>query len=1011
MTHPPCVTDEHTELLRHYGAWRSHRWLWTLAVVALGYCAFFGLGLLLSQWLASVGSSLLPACALALAATLVLGRKALWGVWAGHVLSLLLAPHLGASPSAAGTTEALIDAMVEATFAATQAWVGYALLRSQLTWPNMLREPGQVFKLTGLGAVSALVHPVLHAACQWLRLWMQAPLHMPASLPPGLAAQPGVSTASAASAASTASTATSATSASATSAASAPIDWAGWLLTSLGEQALAGALAIVLITPLLIFWSTSGRQYPVRKMGLTAIVVIGTALSAAAAQMVLTTEIDQTLVRLGEANARIQRALQLELRGHEEALHVMGASMGNLPVVGREEFARVAAPLLSLADNFYALSWNPVITDRERADFEALLAQEQGAQHAHITERNASGTLQTAAHRPLHVAVQTIEPRARNQAALGFDVYSDPVRRRAIDEAMASQSTGVTQRIRLVQDTTASWALLALEPVLTSPAKPSAALAGGQGEQGIRGFATAVIQVQSLVNAVVKPNKFQPALEVLPTRGATAVVAYRFIDLSAPDAVQELWSSDWPAPTADQPPVSPRNLAPTGLALPRRSTIEFAFLGKNFQLQTQPLPGFWGANLPRQPHLVLDAGLVLTGVLSVLFLLTSGQQEQLRYEVRERTIELEQSQMVLQDAMQHYRQNSEQITAIIDQTPVGYMAFDEQDRLILGNQTVAHLLSAPWIEDRPALGTVIQHIQGHLSMPGLSDFSFGNWLDQESAPPRISCRLHRAQLHHEGGAHHCVDLEFIRYEHGPIRKVMLLVDVTQDEQLEHSKSQFIASAAHEIRTPLTSILGYSELLLARPDTPEPLRHEMLTRITQQSRQIEGLITKLLSVAELELNGAACLKRVQTDMTAWTQKACSSFNVPPHRTPPVLLATNKATTGLVDPRKLQRALHELLSNAYLFSPADTQVQVTLAHSPRQDGHATLEIQVHNQGAGMTEAQIARAKERFYRVDQSGEHPGFGLGLTLADMVVHLHHGQLVLASQAGQFTTATIKLAV
>lgn len=936
-------TDEHAELLKQYRRWKSMGWPAALALVIAGYSLFYGLGVVLSGGLAPTGHCLLPAAGFALAAVLVLGRKALAGVWLGHWGGLLLSWGMvgGPSPWPAG--------LADASFAMLQAWAGHALLHHALAWPNMLREPGQVFRLAGLGALSAVVHPALSAALHWV---------------------------------------------------TSPSAWHGTTWMAYGDQALAGALGIVLVSPALIFWSFSGTHNRTRKLGLSAIVIVGMAVSMVAGQLVLSAEIDRVLQRSRESNARIQRALQVELRSHEEALHALAASITNSTTVRWEDFERVAQPLLALAENLYALSWNPIVTDSDRAGFESRLSQQTKTPIA-ITQRNASGALVRADARDVYVAVQAIEPRAKNQAALGFDIYSDAVRQQAIEDAVGRRGASVTQRIKLVQDHSTSWAVLALAPVFQPQGQPQS----GLGWQGIRGFATAVVQMEALIHAVVEPQKMQPAQDAAGP--ATAIQAYRFIDLAAPAEAQVLWAMDWPAAAMEQPQASGWLTPLTTPPLPEQSAHPFVFMGKTYQLQTQPLPDFWPHSLSNQPHLIFSTCLALTSVLSVLFLLTSGQQDQLRHEVLERTIELEQSQMVLQDAMQHYRQNAEQLTAIIDQTPVGYMAFDENDQWVLANHASARLLGGSWMESQPDLNTVLQHMSTRLSMTGLGDFSLSQWLCQELAHHQPSCRLHRAKLQAEDGNCRSVDVEFIRYAHGPIRKVMLLVDVTQDEQLEDSKSQFIASAAHEIRTPLTSILGYSELLLARPNTEATLRHDMLLRITQHSRQIQELITKLLSVAELELNGAACLKRIDTEMGDWAQQACASFKVPAHRRPPTWHASLSDVHSMVDRRKLQRAVHELLSNAYLFSPTDSDVQVELLCGPMANGSEAVELRIRNTGAGMTAPQLARAKERFFRVDQSGEHPGFGLGLTLADMIVGLHHGALELHSEPGHGATVSM----
>ena len=109
---------------------------------------------------------------------------------------------------------------------------------------------------------------------------------------------------------------------------------------------------------------------------------------------------------------------------------------------------------------------------------------------------------------------------------------------------------------------------------------------------------------------------------------------------------------------------------------------------------------------------------------------------------------------------------------------------------------------------------------------------------------------------------------------------------------------------------------------------------------------------------------------------------------------------------VDSDKLQRALRNLLSNAYKYSPDGGEVSLRLVHDA--DG-GRVGIEVEDQGIGMTPEQLARVGERFYRADNSGRVLGTGLGVSLVREVATLHGGSLALYSEAGRGTVATLWL--
>lgn len=244
-----------------------------------------------------------------------------------------------------------------------------------------------------------------------------------------------------------------------------------------------------------------------------------------------------------------------------------------------------------------------------------------------------------------------------------------------------------------------------------------------------------------------------------------------------------------------------------------------------------------------------------------------------------------------------------------------------------------------------------------------------------------------------------------RDNHG--NTLLYLSDVTWQRRLDEMKSEFLATAAHELRTPMASILGYAELLLLR-DYDEKTRTELLEIILRQARRSSGLVNELLDLARIEAGGNKDFK-IQIhdlrDIAAEVVAAlCGTYpqvsNIP----------FDRAAPAMVDKEKIHQVLSNLVSNAVKFS-ADQQpvvISMQIRHGVVLD---EVGITIADQGIGMTPEQQARFGERFYRADPSGSVPGTGLGAALCKEIISHHGGTLELRSEFGQGSRLTIWLPV
>jgi signal transduction histidine kinase len=243
-----------------------------------------------------------------------------------------------------------------------------------------------------------------------------------------------------------------------------------------------------------------------------------------------------------------------------------------------------------------------------------------------------------------------------------------------------------------------------------------------------------------------------------------------------------------------------------------------------------------------------------------------------------------------------------------------------------------------------------------------------------------------------------------------ISQVLSLRDVTHESEVDQMKSEFLSTAAHEMRTPMASIFGFVELMLHRPLSPERQR-DVLETVHRQSLLMINIVNELLDLARIEARRGSDFVLETVDLADLVRDVLHDFKPPQERAVPVLETQATATSVSVDLNKMRQALSNVLSNAYKYSPGGGAVSVRLVGGPPAAVGLppTVGVEVRDAGIGMTAEQLARVSERFYRADASGSIPGTGLGMSIVKEITELLGGRLALASEPGQGTAVTLWL--
>jgi len=216
--------------------------------------------------------------------------------------------------------------------------------------------------------------------------------------------------------------------------------------------------------------------------------------------------------------------------------------------------------------------------------------------------------------------------------------------------------------------------------------------------------------------------------------------------------------------------------------------------------------------------------------------------------------------------------------------------------------------------------------------------------------------------------------------------------------------RFIEDASHELRTPVTAMKTFLELLLGKARSDAPLREQFLRESQAQLERLESIIASLLDLSRLdgglgpltlERHGAGELleSAVHSMRAKAEQKSITMTNRTPRRGPALLC----------DRRRLETALVNLLDNAVKYSPDGATVEAEW-----EDQDAWMVFRVKDRGRGITEQDLPHIFDRFYRAQDSREE-GSGLGLAIVQSVVRNHGGSVKAEGREGGGTVFTVRI--
>ncbi|WP_367324404.1 ATP-binding protein [Streptomyces sp. HUAS ZL42] len=330
-----------------------------------------------------------------------------------------------------------------------------------------------------------------------------------------------------------------------------------------------------------------------------------------------------------------------------------------------------------------------------------------------------------------------------------------------------------------------------------------------------------------------------------------------------------------------------------------------------------------------------------------------------------------------------------------DELPDGLVVADEHGNVICFNAAAAR------ITDVPAADALGQRLEKALP---LEDLEGRRWwpLTDPYGGLAIRARQPERNLLLPGGREVLVSARYVRTEPtGPVSRVVVsLRDTEARRRTERSHAELIATVAHELRSPLTSVKGFTATLLAKWERfTDDQKRLMLETVDADADRVTRLIAELLDISRID-SGRLEVRRQPVDIGAAVGRHIQAYVAAGQPADRFLLRLEQPLPALwADPDKIDQVLSNLLENAVRHGEGTVTIDVTPSASPREGEDTGTSVTVSDEGPGIPEESMNRVFTRFWRGSKRG---GTGLGLYIVKGIVEAHGGTITVgrAPQGG-----------
>ena len=355
------------------------------------------------------------------------------------------------------------------------------------------------------------------------------------------------------------------------------------------------------------------------------------------------------------------------------------------------------------------------------------------------------------------------------------------------------------------------------------------------------------------------------------------------------------------------------------------------------------------------------------------------------------------------------QQSRDQLDIILQGVADGIIVYDKDSHIIYANEAAARMTGSP-------------SFQAMLETPPIDIAERYELIDEQRQPFSHSRLTHTRVLAGEQDAQAIIGYKNtatgqperwslvksspVFDEPGEVTMVVTIVhDITERILAEQRKDEFISMTSHELKTPVTSLKGFTNVLqrrLAKQGDEQGLHY--LNRIDAQLNKLTKLISDLLDISRIQ-TGKLAFQIEAFDLDTLIHETVENVQAAT-TTHQLLIEGRTGAQVLGDKDRLGQAFINLLTNAVKYSPQANKVLVRLS---RDQGQAIVSVQ--DFGAGIDQAHHQKIFERFYQVTDPNEatYPGLGIGLYISREIVERHHGSLEVESRKGEGATFSVTL--
>jgi PAS domain S-box-containing protein len=691
---------------------------------------------------------------------------------------------------------------------------------------------------------------------------------------------------------------------------------------------------------------------------IAVVLIVGIALTVLAFVVLRNRELSD-IVAMFERDARDRvSAIERMTDKSAEILEHLRALRESSESVSRDEFETFAVDLLREVSGIQALEWIPLVPNAERVAYEqAVLAD--GLVDFRITERSPEGEMVVAKVRDEYFPVYYVVPMEGNEVAVGFDLGSNEARLDALNLARDTGECVATEPILLVQEPGQRQGFLLFLPIYASGSKASIP---DDRRDGLEGFFLGVFRVGDLIES---------ALATMTPAG----IHFNVVDVSPLEEKQLIYRHE-------SRPSSPgeESTGANGSELVFAGQIDVG--GRVWAIECLSIAGYVPAKRQPTTWWVLVSGLLLAVLLSVYLASTARQRAR---EVAR-----------LSDAM-HI--SEERFRTLVENANDGIYIRDADGTIVYANEKFAGIHGYP-----------LEEIVGRQAANLLST-EFGREASKQEVREALQLgRAIRAEAicSRPDGERRDIEISAAAICLAPgVNGVFGIVrDITERKEQARRKAQFMADVAHGVRTPLTSIKGYADLLLMKKDGISPSENEKyLAVISSNADRLARLVGELLDSERLESGLVALdLQSIRLDEIL-RDEIVSIEEVAKAKGLKIDTTIEDGLWVEADADRLAQLLSDLLSNAVKYTE---QGSISVEAQRREK---EIAVSIHDTGVGIASEELGKVFTRFFRsrAGANRQVEGTGLGLFIARTIAERHGGWIDVESIQGSGSTFTLTL--